>query len=176
MSSTVVKICSSTVARSRWERSFNALSKKSRLRATAAVEHCWTGRTVCPTGDGGRTAGFKLRLDDNDDRAAEGVDDVGFEGIGLAIECEPEEEGSVWLAIAGEEWEKVLRTRCSRSRHFAGVAAPVIVALLRKRCLCKNDDLEVVESGDAKAEAAEIVPCELSSHRKMQQLRSMYLS
>ena len=37
---------------------------------------------------------------------------------------------------------------------LAGVAAPVIVALLRKRSLCENDDLDVVESGDAKAEAA----------------------
>jgi hypothetical protein len=155
MSPTVVKTCSSTVARSRWERNFKALSKKSRLRATAAVAHCWTGRTVCPTGDGGQTAGFKLRLDDDsDDRATEGVGDVGFEGIGLAIECE---EGSVWLVIAGEEWEKGLRRRCSRSRHFAGVVAPVIVALLRKKDLCQNDNLEVVEPGDAK-EAAEIVP------------------
>src|SRR5271170_5197318 len=107
MSSTVVKICSSIVARSRGERSFKTLFKKSRLRATAAVVHCWTGCTVCLTGDGGRTPGFKLRLDDdNDDRATEGVDNVGFEGIGLAIECEPEEEGSVWLVTAGEEWEK----------------------------------------------------------------------
>jgi hypothetical protein len=159
-SPTVVKTCSSTVARSRWERSFKALSKKSWPRAIAAVGHCWTGRTVCLAGDGGWTAGFKLRLDDDsDDREIEGVDDVGFEGIGLAIECKLEEEGSVWLVTAGEEWEKGLRRRCSRSRHFAGVAAPVIVALLRKKSLCKNDDLEVVESGDAKAEVAEIVPC-----------------
>jgi hypothetical protein len=153
------------------------LSKKSRLRATAAVGHCWTGRTVCPTGDGGRTSGFKLRLDNgNDDRATECVDDVGFEGIGSAIECELEEEGFVWLVTAGEEWEKGLRRRCSRSRHFAGGAAPVIVALLRKRELCKNHDREVAESGDAKAEVAEIVSCELSSHRKVQRLRNMYPS
>ena len=126
MSSTVVKICSSIVARSRGERSFKTLFKKSRLRATAAVGHCWTGCTVCLTGDAGRTPGYKLRLDDdNDDCATEGVDDVGFEGIGLAIESE---EGSVWLVIAGEEWEKGLRRRCSRSRHFA---APVIVIFAR---------------------------------------------
>jgi hypothetical protein len=167
MSPTVVKTCSSTVARSRWERSFKALSKKSWPRAIAAVGHC------CLAGDGGWTAGFKPRLDDDSDgRATEGVDDVGFEWIGLAIECKPEEEGSVWLVIAGEEWEEGLRRRCSRSRHFAGVAAPVIVALLRKKSLCKNDDLEV-ESGDAKAEVAEILPCKLSSHRKMQRLCRM---
>ena len=87
-------ICSSTVARSRWERSFKALSKRFRRRVIAAVGHCWAGRTVCPTGDGGRTPQFRLRLgDDNDDRASEGVDDVGYRGIGFAVEYEPEEEG-----------------------------------------------------------------------------------
>src|SRR5271155_1613585 len=101
MSSAVVKIYSSTVARSRWERRSKALFKKSWLRVTAAVGHCWMGRTVCPAGDAGRPPGSKLRLDDgSDDCATEGVGDVGFEGTGLAVECEPEGEGSAWLVTA----------------------------------------------------------------------------
>lgn len=65
--------------------------------ANASVLLCWT------------------RLEDgNGKHAAEGVGDVGFEGIGLQAECEVEEEVWVWLATVGEVREKRLR-----KRHFA---------------------------------------------------------
>jgi hypothetical protein len=65
----------------------------------------------------------ELRLEDGKgDRATEGVDDVGFEGIGLEAECEPEEEGSAWLTAVGEEREKRLRKRRSRPWHNASLS------------------------------------------------------
>ena len=113
------------VTRSRGGRSSNALFNKARPRATAAVGHC------CPASDAGRPPGSELRLThDDDNRATESVDDVGFEWIGLETEAECEE--SVWLAMVGDEWERRLRKRRSRSRLFAGAAAPLILALFQR--------------------------------------------
>ena len=99
MSSAVVRICSSIVARSRLERHFKALSKKSR-----------------PADDAGRLSGAKLSFEGDED-----VGDVGFEGVSV----KPERGRLVWLAMVGE-WEKGFRKRRSRSRNFAGVVALVI--------------------------------------------------
>lgn len=145
MSSAVGKTCSSIVSRSCRGRSCKALSKKSRLRATAAVGHWLVGRTVCPADRS------ELRLEDDDgNRAREGVDDLCFEGIGLEAEAEAEEEG---LATTGDEWEKRLRRRRNGSRFFARPTVPVILALgysqeSRSRFYC------AVTSDHAKAGAA----------------------
>jgi hypothetical protein len=145
MSSVVAMICSSIVPRSRGERSSNALFNKAGPRATAAVGYGWTGHIVLSVCDAGWPPGSELRLEhDDDNRATEGLDDLCFEGIGLEAECKVEEEGSVWLATIGDEWEKRLRKRSNGSRLFAGPAVPVILTLFQKWDTGRNDDREVV--------------------------------
>jgi hypothetical protein len=73
--------------------------------------------TVCPVGDVecGPESG-------DDDRVTEGVDGVGFEGVGLDLECEAE-EGRL---------EKRSRRRRNGRRFFAAVPMLAILVLCRK--------------------------------------------
>lgn len=145
MPSVVAITYSSIVPRSRGERSSNALYSKAGPRATAAVGYDWTGHIVWPVCDAGWPSGSGLRLEhDDDNRAKEGLDDLCFEGVGLEAECKVEEEGSVWLATTGDEWEKRLRKRSNGSRLFARPAVSVILALFQEWDTRRNDDREVV--------------------------------
>jgi hypothetical protein len=116
MPSVVVKVCFSIVARSRWGRSSNTLSEKSRLRAT-----------VSPVSDAGGPprSGLGFKADDGD-RATKGVGDVGSDRIGL------EEPGSVSLATVGDLFFHSSCKRRSRPRTIAGALALVTLALLQK--------------------------------------------
>ena len=112
------------VTRSRSSRSCNARPKRSRPRVLAG--HPWAGDVVWPVGDKGRAprSDFSLR---HDDRVPESPDDLGFEWIGFAVSGDA--DGGWDSSAAVLEREKILRSRCSRSRFSGRVTESVVIAL-----------------------------------------------
>jgi hypothetical protein len=118
MSFVDVKVCSWTVLRSRSERSSKALSRKSCWNLAAAAGYI-DEVAVCPVDNGecGANSG-------DDERAVEGVGDVGLKGVGLDADCET--EGSVLLATRGERLRKILLRFRNGPRFFSAVPMPAI--------------------------------------------------